>query len=756
VDWAAVLPAARRVDLPTYAFQHQRYWPQPSRVQAPVGDGTGTAEARFWAAIEDGDLKALADTLAVDGEWPFSEVLPALATWRRRERDDSVLASWRYRVIWIPVPEPGTAALTGTWLTVIPAGQADTGPAQACLRALAARGAQATVIEAGPEEADRAVLANRISQALAYPKPDQAQPAGVISLLALDETPLVGYPVVQTGLAGTLALVQALGDVGITAPLWVITRGAVAVGPREPASAVQGQVWGLGRVVGLEHGDRWGGLIDLPETLDDLAAARLRAVLAGCGEDQTAIRDTGIMARRMVRVPQPRDGGAWVPSGSALITGGTGLIGGYVARWLVGRGAPRVVLTSRSGPGASGVAALAAQLAGAGTAAEVIACDTARRPEAVGLLDRIAAGGPPLTTVMHAAGTGYVAALEESTVAGLAGVLGPKAVGAAHLDELTQDMDLDAFVLFSSGAATWGSGLEAGYGAANAFLDGLAENRRARGLTVTSVAWGLWGGGGMGQGEAGEQLQRIGVRVMDPELAIQALAQVLDGGEDLVTVADVDWARFAPVFTLRRLSPLIADLPEVRLALAAAEDAREGSAADRAGTLLAERLAGLSRPEQDRMLIDMIRGEAAAVLGYVSAEAVEAGRAFKDLGFDSLTAVELRNRLNAGTGLRLPSTLVFDYPTPSVLANYIWTEIYQGGIADTPPVFAELDQLESILSGISADSDMRADITVRLQTVLSKWISAQDTPKENAVAGRLQSATADEVLDFINKELGVS
>ena len=398
-------------------------------------------------------------------------------------------------------------------------------------------------------------------------------------------------------------------------------------------------------------------------------AALLCAVLAGCGEDQVAVRDAGIMARRLVRAPAPdQDGRRWVPRGSVLVTGGTGAVGGHVARWAAGRGAPRVVLASRSGPAAGGAAALAAGLAGAGSAVAVLAGDLAERAVVSALLAWISAGGPALAAVLHAAGTAQAGAIQDMTAADLAGVLASKAAAAAHLDELTADLNLDAFVLFSSAAATWGSGGQAGYVAANAFLNALAEDRRGRGLPGTSVAWGLWGGGGMGVGEAAARLQRLGVRVMDPALAVRALGQVLDGGEQLITVADVDWARFAPAFTLRRPSPLLADLPEVRQALAVGG---VGSSAASQLTPLGRRLAGLPRAEQVRVLTDVVRAEAAAVLGHPSPEAVEEGRAFRDLGFDSLTAVELRNRLAEVTGLHLPATLVFDYPTPVAAAQFV-------------------------------------------------------------------------------------
>ena len=688
VDWSAVLAEGERVELPTYAFQRQHYWPKPTEAGASPGssvDSASPGEARFWAAVEANDVAGLAGALSVEGDWPLREVVPAMASWRRHDRERLTMADWRYRVAWVPVADPGPATLSGTWLVLTPSGatadRADPDHLVSSVgRALTAGGADVVTLRIAPDGLDRATLAARIGAATG----PSAPLSGVVSLLALDRTPVVDVPVVPAGLAGTVGLVQALGDLELAAPLWVLTSGAV--GPdRAPGGVGQAPVWGLGRVAALEQPDRWGGLVDLPGVLDDRAARRLCAALAtgSGGEDQVAIRGAGALARRLVRAARPGEqtGGRWAPGGSVLVTGGTGAIGARLARWVVARGAVRVVLTSRSGPAMPGISALTAELAVAGTSVVVLAADIGVRADVAGLLSWIDASGPGLSSVFHTAGVVEGAPLAELDVAGLGASMAAKAGGAAHLDELVADVD--AFVTFSSGAAVWGSARLGGYAAANTYLDALVEDRRGRGLAGTSVAWGLWGGGGMGDGPAGEALRRLGLREMDPDRAIDALAYALDHGEGLLTVADIDWTRFAPVLTVRRTSPLIGELPEVARALGGSTPSGAGprGASD---TELAARLAGSNRAEQTRMLTDLVRAEAAAVLRHSSPEALPAGRAFKDLGFDSVTAVELRTRLNAATGLTLPTTLVFDHPTAAAVGQRLLAELV-GGLIDTAP-----------------------------------------------------------------------
>jgi acyl transferase domain-containing protein/D-arabinose 1-dehydrogenase-like Zn-dependent alcohol dehydrogenase/acyl carrier protein len=642
--------------------------------------GTGTeAEASFWAAVDGGDLPQLSRTLNIDSHRPLADLLPELAAWRRREQDRSITGTWRYRIAWTPVPDPSPAVLAGTWLVILPA---DCAAGSQALAALHSSGAETAVLTVTPGDVDRTALAARITDA----SDTAAEFSGVLSLLALDEIPLPGYPALPAGLAATQALIQALGDAAVAAPLWVLTQGAVAVsGEATLASPVQAMTWGMGRVAALECPERWGGLIDLPPAWDEQAAIRLCAMLGrDTAEDQIAIRPAVTMARRLTRAPRPPAGRTWTPRGTILVTGGTGGIAGHVARWLADRGAPQLVLASRSGPSASGAAARAAALAAAGTTAHVIECDIARRTQVAGLLDWIAVAGPPLTSVMHTAGLGQATPLNDATVSELAALAAAKFAGAAHLDELTAGLSLERFVLFSSIAATWGSGSQPGYAAVNAYLDALAQQRRGRGLPATSVAWGTWAGDGMATWEEAARLEAAGLRLMDPAAAITALEQAIEGDETLLAVADVDWARFIPPFTLRRPSPLIQDLPEARQPSAGPADGIRGSA----GSTLARQLAGEAPADQHRILTSLIRTQAAIVLGHATSEAIPADHAFGEMGFDSLTALEVAARLSEATGLKLPATMVFDYPTPVLAAHFILEELLGAPAGEVIPAAA--------------------------------------------------------------------
>ncbi|MFI0797209.1 type I polyketide synthase, partial [Micromonospora rubida] len=730
---------ATRVDLPTYAFQRERYWPEPvTPARRPAGDG---GDADFWMAVESGDLTALATQFGDGGDLDaLAPALPMLSTWHRARRQRVLVDGWSYRVMW---KRTDLAAIpAGTWLLVSPQDDDPVTGARTeeAAKALASAGVDVLRLTVDPVRTDRDDLARRLAEAL----PDRPV-TGVLSLLGLRDQPHPDSPAVPAGTAATLLLLQGLHDTGTATRLWCLTQGAVGTGDGDAVRRVaQSGLWGLGLVAGLEHPQLWGGLVDLPDDVDSAVWDRLVRVVAGAGdEDQIAVRPTGVFVRRIVRATAaaPAAGERWQPSGTVLITGGTGALGAHVARWAVTNGAAHVVLTSRRGERAAGATELREELAAHGARVSVVACDVAERDQVAALLATLDEDPAPLTAVVHAAGAGDVGLLAETDLAGFAAVLAGKVAGAVHLDDLLGDRPLDAFVLFSSIAGVWGSGGQGAYAAGNAFLDALADQRRARGLAATSVAWGPWADGGMAGVEAQQALARRGLSAMAPDDAVHAMRYAVGQPRPALTVADVDWAVFAPAYASARPRPLLDDLAEARDALRAPADEQPGGAADG----LREHLRTLPRTEQVRHLVDLVRTHASAVLGHPGTDRVKPRLAFKELGFDSLTAVELRNRLTAASGLPLPATLVFDYPNPTTLAEYLLDGLLpEARRSDGPDpsesavrqalatiplarlrdagllelllnlTDAETDAAESIAEGIDLIDEMDADTLVKL------------------------------------------
>ncbi|MBO0656342.1 SDR family NAD(P)-dependent oxidoreductase [Streptomyces triculaminicus] len=767
VEWEGMFDGtgARTVALPTYPFQRTRYWARQDEALAPAADPAAPVPAeqdRFWTAVDQQDAEALARTLAAHADDAqldsLTQALPALAEWHRGVSDKAAVDRWRYREHWTAIEPSASPVLSGRWLVVAPAAHADTDLVLRTVAALRDHLAEPELLLAHPD-ADTAFFTARLRELQGVGAPV----AGILSLLPADESPHPGHPTLTAGLAGTLTLLQAVTETGLEAPLWSVTTGAVSVADTDPlAGPLQAQTWGLGRVAALEHPRHWGGLIDLPATPDATATAALAGVLARSdAEDQIAVRPSGLFARRLVRasVEGTEPVRTWRPEGTTLITGGTGAIGGHVARWLASNGAAHLVLVSRRGELAPGAAELTAELTGLGTRVTVLSCDLTDREAVAAMLARLDEDGVTLRTVLHTAGTGVLTRLEDTSVAELAHATAAKVAGARHLDELLDPGRLDAVVHFSSISGVWGVGRHGAYAAGNAYLDALARHRRADGVPALSVAWGPWDGGGMVPAAEVEPMLRRGVPLITPQPAMLALQRALDHDDTFVAAAEVDWEQFVPAFTSMRPSPLIADLPEARRILTdtaspdAAAAPQDGAAAE-----FRQRLTALSEPERERALLDLVRDHAALVLGHGDREAITVDQPFRGFGFDSLTAVGLRNRLSRATGLKLPATLVFDQPTPAALVRHLLAELLPEAAGEQLPTAAELDRLEAALTALPADDIAKMRIVMRLETLLAnqRKEAAGDGPgAQEELLARLGTATNDELFAFVDRDLGV-
>ncbi|MEA2372847.1 MAG: hypothetical protein QOH12_3241, partial [Solirubrobacteraceae bacterium] len=452
--------------------------------------------------------------------------------------------------------------------------------------------------------------------------------------------------------------------------LVIVTRGAVAAVegdlPHPPLAAV----WGLVRSAQAEHP---GSFVLVDRDADDELPWR---ELLATGEAQLALRDGEIRAPRLVaaadgakeRVPP------WNTDGTVLLTGGTGGLGALLARHLADRGARHLVLVSRRGLDADGADDLVSDLAMRGCEARVIACDVGDR-EACAELIASTSASRQLTAIVHAAGVLDDATIESLTPEQLAGVLRAKAGAASHLYDLTEPLDLAAFVMFSSVAALIGSPGQGNYAAANAFLDALAYRGRAAGRPVTSIAWGPWecqSGMAATIGAADiARLERMGIGALTPDVGLGLFDAAVDAGVGLLVPVLLDTAVLRARARDGTLPAILSGLVSVPV--------RRGAAG---GGSLARRLAELPDDRWDETVQELIRNEVAGVLGHGSPDAVDPTRTFKELGFDSLSAVELRNRLARVTGLRLPSTLVFDHPTLAAVVKLVRAEVADAGRAD--------------------------------------------------------------------------
>ncbi|WP_037902960.1 type I polyketide synthase, partial [Streptomyces sp. NRRL S-350] len=565
----------------------------------------------------------------------------------------------------------------------------------------------------------------------------------------------------ETAAAVLAAVQEFLSDGRLAATvLTVLTEGAISARDGEDVpDLTAAALWGLLRTAQSENPGR---IVLVDHDGADPSLRALPAALAG-DAPQFALRAGELLVPRLARTtvttesPVPLD-----PTGTVLVTGGTGTLGALIARRLVtGHGARHLLLAGRRGPDTPGAAELVAELRELGAEATVTACDTADRDAVAALIGAVPAEHP-LTAVVHAAGVLDDSTLPALTAERLSAVLRPKVDAAWHLHEATEHLDLRAFVLFSSVAGLIGNAGQANYAAANTFLDALAAHRRARGLAGLSLAWGLWelesGMAGALDETGRARLTRGGIAPIPTAQALDLFDLALGHDQTLLVPARLDLTGFGGD------NPAVPPLMRGLVGTTARRRAKDTVDAD----TFRQRLAGRGEEEQVRILEEHILGQLATVLGHGSAAALSSRAGFLETGLDSLTAVEFRNTLNRNTGLRLPATTLFDYPTPAELAAFLRTELAPGfapgagatgagPAGGTPPLLAaELDRLTA--DAATLRSDTRNDLILRLQDVLDRLTELDGTagtePADGAAA-RMDSASDDEIFDFIDNELGL-
>ncbi|MFJ2442948.1 beta-ketoacyl synthase N-terminal-like domain-containing protein [Streptomyces sp. NPDC087658] len=479
-----------------------------------------------------------------------------------------------------------------------------------------------------------------------------------------------------------------------------------------------------------------GALTPPPLTVWDIRRAR---------DAFRALSQAKLVGKAVLALPRRPD-----PDGTFVVTGAGGNLGGLVARHLVTRyGARSLLLLGRRGPAAPGAAELDSELRALGAERiDTVACDTADREALRAVLDGL---DRPPTAIVHAAGV-----LDDGLAAGLGDeqlhrVLRPKVDAAAHLDSLTRELGHEPalFVLFSSASGFTGNPGQANYAAANTYLDALAAHRRDRGLAATSLLWGAWEqSGGMTAGLSDtdqRRMARSGLLALTPEHGLTLFDTALGADTHAVAPIALDTTALRKQAEAGTLPPIFRGLvraPVLRRAATATPGA-DGAPA------FAERLAALTAPERERLLLDLVQTHTATVLGHGSSDALGPQRTFRELGFDSLTAVELRNSLGAATGLRLPATLVFDHPTPQAVVALLGTELSPPEASPVDQALAVLDSLARSLGAVPADDPERGHLDDRLRTLLESW-----RPPEDATAGGdLDTATDDDLFAMVDDGL---
>ena len=647
----------QRVALPTYPFERERCW-----IDAPQN---GASHPR--AVQRTSPPTNLED-------W-FYEI-----EWRRKEQNQSPITN---------------SELPGSWIIFADA----RGVGETLAQTLESRGERCFIVGRGESFSHRGLQSFTINPSIDsdFDRLVNGVQAcrGVVHLWDIDTvsdehlTPASLEKAQQLGCASLVRLVQALERRGLdlTVPprIWVITEGAQSVGPKDHLSSVaQSLVWGVGRVLSLERPQIWGGLIDLePDTtVTEQSNKILDQILVPDPEDQVAFRGGHRHVPRLVRrgPGSASDRSLALRSDATyLITGGLGSLGLKIARWIVDQGARHVVLASRRRlPSRSswselhdnnlgGLAATIEVLEATGAAIQIVRADVCDEAGMASVFEELKQTSPPLRGIVHAAGVQMRQSITEMDLQQLKDVLKPKVTGGWILHKLTAEMELDFLIFFSSMSSVLGSVDLAHYAAANQFLDALAHRRHALGLPALSINWGPWAGAGMVTSEIGNWFERLGVKPLASDLALEALALLTQSESPQVTVAEIDWQTFKPIYESRRQRPLLEEIVIQQEVAPQSQPAEPSS--------LTLELAAARESERKELLRAHINAEVASILGQDLSRLPLKGTGFFAMGMDSLMAMELKRRLESSLGCSLAPTLTFDYPTIDSLVDHILEKV---------------------------------------------------------------------------------
>jgi acyl transferase domain-containing protein/acyl carrier protein len=677
-DFGAVLGPARKLDLPTYPFQHREYWFRDKRVR-PTNQSHG-ARSEAIRLLEDDRIEELAALLdGPSGSQQTVDVLTKLATQHNQQRKSQSIADDRYEVRWekaIARISDAETAERSVWLVI----GDDAEVIKPLVDALTAHGHQHRILGLPASDADEDALEAAL-RAGTGDEPDLR----ILHIAALDfgTAPSMRslLRMQHRVLGGTRRLFRAAVAAELRRPIWIVTRGAQRVTDADTVAPDQSCLWGFGRAASLEHPHVWGGLADLSEGTAEEWSRLINQVAAqprdsAAKEDQVALRGQAVYVPRLVRrVGRPiatplalRD------DASYLVTGGLGAIGLEIAGYLAAHGARHLVLTGRRSPSDAAQRRIDTIREAHGCEFRVVAADVADAHDVARLLATVQAELPPVAGIVHAAGEISTTPLDNLDDAEVDRVFAGKVWGAWYLSEAATDLQLDFFLSTSSIASVWGGFGQTAYGAANAFLDGLAWRLREHGVAGISINFGPWSAG-MADEKARARLNQRGVRTLSPADALAGMADVLAASSVQGVVARIDWSRFLPLYQQSGPRSFLAELEREVPELASATTSS-------AMPPLVEQLAGAPVQQRKKLLSDYLR-DAVAQVTRVDAAEIREDAGFFDLGMDSLMAVELRRRIEQGVGQKIPATLAMDYPRLSDVVDYLLGDVL--GLSEQTP-----------------------------------------------------------------------